>query len=371
MPQLWLAVIISVLWVVFRSIGKRRALAQSILETEKPNDAKEDAYYQIEALPHLDLEQEEPIKFRPFKPKYHLTMSIENSTLSDLVAMDKTYASRIALRQKLIEEEGTNVLALNPIVDPAVFEFYTWMVETYLPTRFPTVYTLTPAGLHNKVTNLHLPLKPTTSQSALELLGSNVDSDFLFLLPPSTPEDDDKYRLQGFVTCFPSGFSTLKKLGMKLAEIHTPVPNYSEKMEKSMDRYFANLPIGKIVKRANWTITTHKRLFCLDGNHISEADRAALNDGLPPPSADDEIDIDQTVVRCERQTLHRLPNTRALVFSFKTYQYPLRELRDEGSGEMLCEAIDGLGRGNVPEMKVYKRAAIWGDRVKQFLREGV
>jgi hypothetical protein len=35
----------------------------------------------------------------------------------------------------------------------------------------------------------------------------------------------------------------------------------------------------------------------------------------------------------------------------KTYQYPIRELRDEGSGEVLAEAIEGLGRGSVPEIK--------------------
>jgi hypothetical protein len=31
----------------------------------------------------------------------------------------------------------------------------------------------------------------------------------------------------------------------------------------------------------------------------------------------EEIDLSRTVVRCERQTLHRLPRTGALVFAFK------------------------------------------------------
>jgi hypothetical protein len=29
-----------------------------------------------------------------------------------------------------------------------------------------------------------------------------------------------------------------------------------------------------------------------------------------------EIDLSKTVLRCERQTLHRLPKTKALVFAF-------------------------------------------------------
>ena len=30
-----------------------------------------------------------------------------------------------------------------------------------------------------------------------------------------------------------------------------PVPRYKEKLQKSMDRYFTSIPVGKYVKRAN------------------------------------------------------------------------------------------------------------------------
>jgi len=43
-------------------------------------------------------------------------------------------------------------------------------------------------------------------------------------------------------------------------------------------------------------------------------------------------------------------------------------LRDGGSGEALAEAIDGLGRGSVPDITVYKRQVVWGEKVKAFLR---
>jgi hypothetical protein len=57
-----------------------------------------------------------------------------------------------------------------------------------------------------------------------------------------------------------------------------------------------------------------------------------------------------------------------VVFAFKTYQYPMREVRDEGSGEALCEAIDGMATGSVPGMTVYKKQVVWGEKVKAFLR---
>jgi hypothetical protein len=66
--------------------------------------------------------------------------------------------------------------------------------------------------------------------------------------------------------------------------------------------------------------------------------------------------------------LHRLPESRALVFAFKTYMYPIREIKKEGMGKELAMAIDGLKEGSVPEMMFYKRGVVWGEAVKEFLR---
>jgi hypothetical protein len=80
------------------------------------------------------------------------------------------------------------------------------------------------------------------------------------------------------------------------------------------------------------------------------------------------VNIHQTYLRCERQLLHRLPSSKALVFSFKTYLYSISEIRDEGSGEELAAAIDGLKEGSVPQMNIYKKGLVWGETVKAFLR---
>lgn len=66
--------------------------------------------------------------------------------------------------------------------------------------------------------------------------------------------------------------------------------------------------------------------------------------------------------------LHRLPQTKALVFSFKTYLYLLKEIKEEGLGDDLAQAIDGLEEGSVPAMYFYKRGVVWGEIVKKYLR---
>ncbi|KAI4624156.1 uncharacterized protein J4E87_005655 [Alternaria ethzedia] len=274
--------------------------------------------------------------------------ALENTTLNDLLAMDNTYCTRLQIRTKLLNQEHHEVIACNPEAVPAVQELYEWLMGTYLPQRFPSLYRITESGKHlrNHVTDTLIPLHMPNGEEALEILA--------------------------FVNCFPSGFNTRSKLGQLLADIHAPVPGYAAKLEKSMDRFFANLPVGKIVKRSNWSISTNGELFCLEGNHMSEEEMQRKQEVEDV----EDVDLNKSVVRCERQTLHRLPKTGALVFAFKldsanenkTYQYPLRELRDEGSGQVLAEAIDGLRLGSVPAMTIYKRQVVWGDKVKAFLR---
>lgn len=169
--------------------------------------------------------------------------------------MDKNYLERITLRKKIMEEHAETVLGAEDCVKAAVDEFYTWLVGTYLPTRFPTMFQVlpatsnTPGSLHSLVANEQFSLLPPDDpKDTLRQMGGLVEDDILFLMPS---EDGDSVTLKGFVTCFPNGFNTAKKLNLKLRDIHTPVPQYKEKLEKSMDRFFDKLKVGKFVKRAN------------------------------------------------------------------------------------------------------------------------
>ncbi|KAE8448374.1 hypothetical protein EG329_009618 [Mollisiaceae sp. DMI_Dod_QoI] len=335
-----------------------------------------DPFY-ITPLPDFNWQTTEPLKFRAFKPKYHLTMgkasphqlahyhsqstAVGTSSLSELLEFDKNYLKRITLRKQIIKDHHPIAIQSDPSVIPALNELYIFLTSTYLPTRFPTIFSLSsslslPTTLLNRVTNEHLPLTPPLDPTqTLEILGENIDEDFLILLPS---EDGDGYCLKGYVTCFPAGFNTKEKFGMKLRDIHAPVPGYKAKLEKSMDRFFDRLEVGKVVKRSNWSVNTKEQLFAASGTHLYEGEEAV----------EEEVNIDTTFLRCERQLLHRLPNTKALCFNFKTYLYPLREIKEEGLGEDLANAIDGLKAGSVPEMHFYKRGVVWGEKVKEYLR---
>ena len=336
-------------------------------------------------------------------------IALENCPLSELIVIDDTYKERLELRRSILDNHPDDTYLCNPVCEPAVMELYEWVFGTYLPRRFPTMYklvTYTQAPselkaavdyLYNITTGEYIPLKAPSAKEALYTLGVNVDDEFLLLLPSSTAADGSPiYHLQAFVTCFPSGFSTPDKLGLPLAGIHKPVPGYKAKLEKSMDRFFAKMETGKAVRRVNWSLTTNTKLFSLGGNHLysggvthSGADTEAIDSKTSNPtqgenaktldvSASDlvnaieeqkkDVNLDDCRLRCERQTLHRLPKTKALVFGFKTYQYTLDEVKAAGDGPALAAAAEGLSQGSVPDMAFYKRAVVWGDKVTEYLR---
>lgn len=290
-----------------------------------------------------------------------------------------------------MSDHSEATLACNSEAEAAVLELYDWTVNTYLPKRFSGQYVPSSslasvdekaAGSYvlNTILNERIPSRPRSPMHALQILGVHIDTDFLILLPSSRAADGSPiYHLQAFVTCFPSGFSTREKCGKPLAEIHQPVPGYASKLERSMDRFFAKLECGRAVKRHNWAITTNDKLFVETGNHFYKDEvPAAKNEktlDVHSPDLDQDIEkqrqdvvIGDCRLRTERQTLHRLPNTKALVFAFKTYQYKLADVKAEGSGLALADAIDGLPTGSVPEMNFYKRGVVWGDKVVEYLR---
>ena len=73
----------------------------------------------------------------------------------------------------------------------------------------------------------------------LFVLLHNVPEDFAVML--RNPEDGMYYFRAG-VICSSLGWNLGTKIGMKLSEIHQPIPDYKEKMSPSMDRYVSLLP---------------------------------------------------------------------------------------------------------------------------------
>ncbi|AEO67850.1 uncharacterized protein THITE_2116980 [Thermothielavioides terrestris NRRL 8126] len=270
--------------------------------------------------------------------------------------MDSNYLDRVTARRALIAEHTSAVHGAIPSGHAPVAELYSYLLGTYLPARYPTMFELitstdtatatTTTVFRNKVTHVDSPLHPPPRDplEMLRLLGETVEDDMFLLL-----RDGDEHRAVAFVCCHPSGFAPAAKLGRRLAEIHAPVPAY-EKIGPSMERYF---------RRLEWAIQTHSQLYAPNGNHVLDEDVV---------EEEASIDVQEARFRVEQQTLTRLPETGAILFSFKTLLYPLADIKAEGLGPQLANAIEGLKAGNAPGMWVYKGGVRWGRAMCKYLR---
>ncbi|KAK1770205.1 hypothetical protein QBC33DRAFT_530410 [Phialemonium atrogriseum] len=333
--------------------GKEKlGLTSRPLVTEKATPRQ----LQIEPLKSFDWEKMAPLKFRPFKPIYFITMALQSNAPSDLIIIDSNYKDRVLERRDTMRIHESTVMGATPPGCDAVQELYSFLVGDYLPARYPTMFTLSENSgtMLNHVTKKAVPTRPPGDPLAsFRLLGETVEDD-MFLLQ----ETSDGHRLVAFLCCFPSGFDPSSKLGKVLKDIHEPVPSY-EKIGPSMERLFSRLEVGKSVKRVNWSVATEPKLFTPQGHHIYREQ---------PFEENEDVDIESSRVRIELQTLTRLPKTRAILFSFKTYLYPVADIKKEGLGPQLADAIEGLKSGNAPGMSVYKGAVRWGKSVCEYLR---
>ncbi|KAK6071381.1 hypothetical protein SCUP234_09695 [Seiridium cupressi] len=357
-PEIWNVILIGLLCLAGASWIAKSFLVKYWGTGKRPSTEQFDCMGPIHGLDALELDQERPERIYKFADKYNLTMGLRRTDINWITRMDQQYRERIEERKKILLQYPGALACVDMAVE-MVNELYTFMFAHYLPKRYPTIFRLDTKSstCHNTVLDEHVPLTPPVDRiEALRHIALAVDEDFLMLLPSP---DGDSYTLQAFVWLYPVGFDPQSKLGMKLRDVHTPVPGYKKHLEMSMDRYFARLAPDSVVNRVNWAVATNSSL-CERGEYH-------LHDDSQVPT-DTKVDLDDTWVRCELQTLFALPKTGARILSVHLYLYPIQEIKDVGLAEDMCRAIDGYGDGNVPQFSRYKRIPVWGEKVKEFLR---
>lgn len=136
-------------------------------------------------------------------------------------------------------------------------------------------------------------------------------------------------RLIAGLICFPSRWNLADKIGLDSNGIHAPVPRF-QSVAKPAQNFLERITVDKPMWRINWTIHDSNELFC-PGPHPAAQDLTAENV------------LSRTFLRIERQTLRRLPQTKAVAFSIRTYVHPMNEvLSDESRGELLKKTLANL-----------------------------
>lgn len=127
---------------------------------------------------------------------------------------------------------------------------------------------------------------------------------------------DGAHRLTAGAVGFPTDWRLADKIGLPLTAVHAPIHGYAEQLASGVDHFLRTLPAGPIFGRANWFVvpTAAWRYMPADDPAARFAHVTAANAGTT------------LFVRCERQTLRRLPRTGAVLFTIGIAVAPLGSL---------------------------------------------
>lgn len=135
----------------------------------------------------------------------------------------------------------------------------------------------------------------------------------------------DEHILTAASICSPSNWQLKHKIGRNLNVIHDPIPRYKAILQERVNRMLSQMNDQKLILRFNWSIQR--------GNEL------CWHPELYPPDFNDAL-----YWRIERQTLRRLPLTRAIVFGIRIYleSFAQLERRIPAFRQQVRKLIDNL-----------------------------
>ncbi|PPQ77299.1 LOW QUALITY PROTEIN: hypothetical protein CVT25_010881 [Psilocybe cyanescens] len=187
-------------------------------------------------------------------------------------------------------------------------------------------------------------------------------------LPALVSSCNNLYRMGYFVTDShispdPGFWRMNDKIGLRLDDIHITgnVPQYKERLDISLERFFRRLPVDKPVVRNNYFFQTNRQDEVKEDS-VDPEELAWAESTVGPEDAYEhgtafkmiqteskrngtEQETIATKVECirfrsERQTLRRLPRSGAVVFTIRTYLTPVSLLaREKGVPGRMASAL--------------------------------
>ncbi len=156
-------------------------------------------------------------------------------------------------------------------------------------------------------------------------------------------DSEDVYRLIGAAVAWPTDWHPADKLGLPLVALHAPIHGFRQQLASAVDHFMAKLKPGRIFGRCNWFVAPKPAMRWVDTAPPHETFAA-----VTPENAGETL-----FVRCERQTLRRLPETGVILFTIGVYVAPLGTLSD-GNVARLAHAL-----ATIPPEEAERRGARW------------
>ncbi|HXV31147.1 MAG TPA: DUF3445 domain-containing protein [Sinorhizobium sp.] len=232
-------------------------------------------------------------------------------------------------KAKLLATCRSSVFVAEPRTMPVQQELLD-ILTAYLPIRHPQLYRREDGTMVVDGRRVAL-----AGEAPLVIAGSLIQDDLVVM-----ERKGDEWRLTAAYVAFPSSWSLAEKFGRSMDEIHAPVPGFEGGTRNAtlITRMFDNLSPARFVERFNWVVNADGAL------HLPKS----KSEGLGAKAV--ALAEDGTFIRVERQTLRKLPETGAIVFTIRIYSDPLAALRKRPDAAALARSfIAQLGELTLPE----------------------
>jgi hypothetical protein len=277
---------------------------------------------------------------------HRLALGVRPLADGPLIEVDpQTYAEELALKQAILLSDYGYYFQAQRQSQAAQWEALALILHD-LCRHYPADFALTCTGTEwewrnhwlgtceqfRYGDNASLPWPP------LDWAGRQVQEDLL-LLDGSTAG----CPLMAGQLCFANRWSLEEKMGLSFLDIHGPVPGFGEQIGRPSHLLLDRLKSSRPVWRYNWSLTVggeldlstrvydrvQARVACVTATNCAET----------------------CFFRTERQTLARLPQTGAVLFTVHTYRTPLGTLaRDPIWARRFLEVLDQAS----PALLAYK-----------------
>jgi hypothetical protein len=227
----------------------------------------------------------------------------------DYLRVDEAFAGQMALRDGLIAQKLADVHALLPQAEAAAAELYDMVLARL-------------SGVQGYLIGTQSAQRPDGVQVDLDrsnpmvTLGRLVQEDLCIL-----QSDGREHALTGAILCFPASWTLVQKIGRAMGAIHIPVDSYTPEMAARVQRMFDAIRPDQGLWRMNY---------------LTYADPSLHQPRLENAPRDRAINIEKPYLRCERQCLIRLPQTRAVVFSIHSYVMRIADLPQDARAGLLA-----------------------------------
>lgn len=258
-------------------------------------------------------------------------------------------AAQLAEKARLRQFHFAETFAELPESRPAQAELLSLLTD-YLPQRFPDLWAKRNNGL------LVVPTGEMVDLTGIPLLqAAKLVQDDLLILSRA----EAGWRLVAASLSFPSSWVLSEKIGKVLDAIHEPVPGFGPDTRPAqlMARMFNSLRPETPVIRWNWSLYGDRRLFHPD---VSGPDMPRFGSGER---------ADPVHLRIERQTLRKLPETQAIVFTIRISLVDLDSLALLPDAKTLAENLHAQLLALTPEQLDYKGLTRARDRVLKRLAD--